>query len=275
MIGVMTRLPLLAPLLVLLGGLAGTARAQQGEWDPRRIYASREALEALQKRYEASAESPAYSQVLRDQARQQAEALQQRLENGDFQIGDRIRLMVERESTLTDTFTVVSGPEVVLPTIGAVPLKGVLRSEVEPYLSREIARYVRDPVVHARSFIRVSIAGEVARPGFYTLPTDIVISDALQAAQGFTPNAKLNDITIQRQNRRVWDARALQTAIAEGSTLDQLNVRAGDQIVVAARAPGLGTFESPLRTVLMVLTIPATVFGLIVLFRGGSGGGGL
>lgn len=269
----MIKLRLLASIL-LLTGLAGPALAQQTEWDPRRVYATRASLEALYRRYQASAESPAYSDVLREQARQQAEALQQRLANGDFQIGDRIRLAVERETALTDTFSVVSGPEVVLPTIGAVSLKGVLRSEVEEYLGREVARYVRDPVVHARSFIRVSIAGEVARPGFYTLPTDIVISDALQAAQGFTPNAKLNDITIQRQNRKVWDARTLQVAIAEGSTLDQLSVRAGDQIVVAGRRAGLGTFESPLRTVLMIITIPAAIFGLVALFGGGGGGGG-
>jgi protein involved in polysaccharide export with SLBB domain len=262
----MIRLRLLVPIL-LLAGLAGSARAQQTEWDPRRVYATRESLEALYQRYQASAESPAYSEVLREQAREQAEALHQRLENGDFQVGDRIRLAVERESTLTDTFTVVAGPELVLPTLGAVSLKGVLRSEIQDYLTTHIARYVRDPAVQARSYIRLSIQGEVTRPGFYTLPTDIVISDALQAAQGFTPNARLSDITILRQNRKVWDAPNLQRAIARGNTLDQLSVRAGDLIVVGAKPRNLGSFAGGAQTLLYIITIPAAVTGLIAIFK--------
>jgi len=262
----MINLRLLASIL-LLTGLAGPALAQQTEWDPRRVYATRESLESLYRRYQASAESPAYSEFLREQARQLAEGVHQRLENGDFQVGDRIRLVVERETALTDTFTVVAGPEVVLPTLGAVSLKGVLRSEIQDYLTTQIARYVRDPAVQARSYIRLSIQGEVARPGFYTLPTDIVISDALQAAQGFTPNAKLSDITILRQNQRVWDASAMQRAIAGGSTLDQLSVRAGDQIVVGAKPRGIGSFEGSTRVLLAIVTIPAAIAGLIAIFK--------
>ena len=60
--------------------------------------ATRESLEALYHRYQASAESPAYSEVLRAEAQRLAAGVQQRLENGDFQIGDRIRLAVERET---------------------------------------------------------------------------------------------------------------------------------------------------------------------------------
>jgi protein involved in polysaccharide export with SLBB domain len=262
----MTRLRCLLPIL-LLGALAAPVWAQQTQWDPRRVYASRESLEALYQRYQASAESPAYSEFLREQARQLADGVHQRLENGDFQVGDRIRLAVERETTLTDTFTVVAGPEVVLPTLGAVSLKGVLRSEIQDYLTTQIARYVRDPAVQARSYIRLSIQGEVARPGFYTLPTDIVISDALQAAQGFTPNAKLGDITILRQNQRVWDAPAMQRAIAGGSTLDQLSVRAGDLIVVGSKPRGLGSFLGGTQTLLYIITIPTAIAGLIAIFK--------
>ena len=37
---------------------------------------------------------------------------------GEFQIGDRILLVVEGDTALTDTFTVHTGPAITLPTIG-------------------------------------------------------------------------------------------------------------------------------------------------------------
>src|SRR5437899_12782544 len=85
----------------------------------------------------------------------------------EFQIGDRILLRVEGDSSLSDTFTVSRGPALVLRVIGEVPLAGVRRADIEPYLARQIGRFLKDPVVHARALIRVSILSEVARPGFY------------------------------------------------------------------------------------------------------------
>src|SRR2546426_3476209 len=37
-----------------------------------------------------------------------------------------------------------------LPVVGTVSLKGALRSELQPIVTREIAGFIRDPVVHAR-----------------------------------------------------------------------------------------------------------------------------
>src|SRR5712675_1844786 len=77
-----------------------------------------------------------------------------------FQVGDRILLVVEGDSALSDTFTVVAGPAIELPVIGAVSLAGVTRAGVEAHLVRELGRYLKNPVVHARPLIRLSILGE-------------------------------------------------------------------------------------------------------------------
>jgi hypothetical protein len=90
-----------------------------------------------------------------------------------FQVGDRILLSVEGDSALTDTFTVVAGPVLRLPQIGDISLASVPRSGIEPYLTRELGRYINDPVVSARALIRISVMGEVARPGFYAVPIDL------------------------------------------------------------------------------------------------------
>ncbi|TMG13905.1 MAG: hypothetical protein E6I06_01835, partial [Chloroflexi bacterium] len=72
---------------------------------------------------------------------------------GAFQVGDRVLLRVEGDSALSGTFAVGPGPALTLPEIGEIPLIGVRRADVEAYLGRELARYLKEPVVHAKALI--------------------------------------------------------------------------------------------------------------------------
>lgn len=248
---------------VSLCSIPARVPAQVENWDPGRIQVTRQDLMDLLQRLEQAAQSDAYSDGLRARSRKEAALIRTRLEEGDFQVGDRIGLVVENEQQLTDTFTVKEERVLSLPVIGDVPLKGVLRAELEPHLTRAISRYVRDPVVHARSLIRVSILGEVPRPGFYLVPTDMVITDALMQAGGPATTSNLTKIRIERGGERLWEGEPLQRAIAEGRTLDQLSLQAGDRVVV----PKLKRVsETGVRTAILILSIPAAIFGLTRLF---------
>ena len=180
----------------------------------------------------------------------------------DFQVGDRILLRVEGDSALSDTFTVVAGPALGLPAIGDVPLIGVRRADLETYLTRELSRYLRDPVVHARALIRVSVVGEVARPGFYAVPLDLVLADALMVAGGPTQDAKVDRLRIVRGESSLWSGNRLQTAIARGATLDELGLRAGDRIDVPG---GRRDPDSKWRLAGLIVTTVATVVTVITV----------
>lgn len=169
-----------------------------------------------------------------------------------FQVGDRILLVVEGDSTLSDTFTVVAGPAIELPVIGAVSLAGVTRAGVEAHLVRELGRYLKNPVVHARPLIRLSILGEVARPGFYAVPTDLVLADALMVAGGPTQEARADKLRIHRGGSVVWGGLKLQAEIARGATLEELGLRAGDRLEV----PKGRDAESTVRIIGVLVTIP-------------------
>lgn len=212
------------------------------------------------------ATSPAYSETLRERTRQEAELIQARLTLGDFQVGDRILLSVDNQPALSDTFLVDQGPVLTLATIGDVPLRGVLRSELKTHLTQYLGRFLRDPIVRARGLVRISIMGAVGRPGFYTFPGEVNLTDAIMAAGGPAGNAKIDAIRVERGNSRVWEGDRLQQAMIEGRTLDQLNVRAGDRIVVPQRSGGLGGAESTLRSFGLLLSIPATIFALSRIF---------
>lgn len=169
-----------------------------------------------------------------------------------FQVGDRILLVVEGDSILSDTFTVVAGPAIELPVIGAVSLAGVPRTGIEAHLARELARYLKNSVVHARALIRLSILGEVARPGFYAVPTDLVLADALMVAGGPTHEARADKLRIHRGGGVVWGGPRLQQEIARGATLEELGLRAGDRVEV----PKGRDAESTVRIIGVLIGIP-------------------
>src|SRR5690606_40435943 len=102
--------------------------AQSRSWDPTGLQLTRPELEQMLELYERAAASG--STV----AREEADLIRRRLSDGDLQAGDRIVLAVEGHTELTDTFSVNGTRSIVLPEIGAVPLGGVLRSELETYM---------------------------------------------------------------------------------------------------------------------------------------------
>ena len=173
----------------------------------------------------------------------------------DFQVGDRILLVVEGDSILTDTFTVVAGPAIQLPVIGAVSLAGVPRKGLEAHMRQQLARYLKDPVVHARALIRLSIQGAITRPGFYAVPTDLVLADALMVAGGPIQEARVEKMRIRRNGSQIWSGAKLQTAMARGATLEELGLRAGDQIDV----PRGRDTESTVRIVGGVATVVVAI----------------
>ena len=179
-----------------------------------------------------------------------------------FQVGDRILLHVEGDSALSDTFTVVAGPALRLPAIGEISLAGVRRTDLEAHLTRELGRYIKDPVVQARALIRISVVGEVTRPGYYAVPSDLVVADALMVAGGATKDARVDRLRILRGDASLWSGNALQTEIARGATLENLGIRAGDRIQVPG---GQRDPESKWRILGIIVGTVASAVGVIAL----------
>jgi protein involved in polysaccharide export with SLBB domain len=247
-------------MLVLIAGLllasASAVSAQSGRgWDPTGLQLSRAELQDLLARYDETAGSDAYSGTLRNRARMEAALLRQRLEEGDLRVGDRVMLLVEGHENLSDTFNVVAGRKLVLPTLGEVSLEGVLRSELQPHLEAYIGRYINSPIVHARSLIRVEIRGAVGRPGFYMMPSDLLLTDALMLAGGPQTRAELDRTRIERGRDVIWSGDRLREAMIEGKTLDQLSVRAGDNIIVPESRDRISSIRNGLWLLSAVSTV--------------------
>ncbi|HTG83726.1 MAG TPA: SLBB domain-containing protein, partial [Gemmatimonadales bacterium] len=80
--------------------------------------------------------------------------------------------------------------------------------------------------------IRLAVLGAVGKQGFYQVPADLLISDAIMAAGGPSGAADPNLSKVMRSSTKILTETDVTDAIVRGATLDQLNLRAGDQIVV-------------------------------------------
>jgi outer membrane murein-binding lipoprotein Lpp len=197
------------------------------------LQASRQDLTALLADLEQAATVGSREERQRAEAR--AARVRQRLDQGDFRAGDQIHLEVRGEPNLSGDYIVEPGPSLVLPDVGDVSLAGVLRSELQDHLRQELGRVLQNPNVRTRTMIRLGIIGEVGSPGFFAIPASAVLEDAVMTAGGPTRSANLNRIRIERSGEVVWKDDPLQQAMLEAQTLDQLNLQAGDRIVVPAK----------------------------------------
>lgn len=234
-----------AALAAALGVFASQAVAQQAtvpdsasrrasDSTQRTAQATRAQLEALAGQYEREAQS-ATDGAVRSQKMAAATAVRDRLRNGDFQVGDRVALVVRGDSSLSDTVSVRAGRVIQLKGLPDIPLQGVLHSELDGYLEKELGKYLRNPEVEATSLVRLALLGQVAHPGFYSFPADMTLSDAIMIAGGPTQGGDVNKTVVKRNDKIAFNDKVVQQAFASGTTLDQMNLRAGDEVVVGEK----------------------------------------
>jgi hypothetical protein len=220
-----------------------------------RLLATRAALESEWRRLSADP-SP------NDADRRLSAEIRARLEQGDFRPGDRVVLEVVDEPALTDTFTVTGARTLPMPPPATEPmaLEGVLRSELEDHARDFLNRFLVNASVRAHSLVRLSVHGEVARGGFHGLPPGAALADLLVAAGGTTPDADADEMYIARNGEKILENEELQTAFAQGRTIDQALLQEGDQLIV--QDDGGGGFQDNLRFLWVIVSLAGGIYGL-------------
>ena len=87
-----------------------------------------------------------------------------------------------------------------MPVIGTITTTGFTIYQLQDYIAKKIANYVKEPVVivHYQQF-EVNVLGEVKVPGVKKFTTDkVTILDALGASGDLTDFGRRNDITVIR-----------------------------------------------------------------------------
>jgi len=204
--------------------------------DARRSMVTRKELTAALEEIERGLSSSAYSSSLKNAKRAEATAIRERLDEGDMRPGDEIKIDILSEPGLSAIYTVTPARSILLPGGAEIKMRGVLRSEIQVYLTAQLKQLVNDPSVTASASVRLSFSGGVNKPGFYSVPADMLLSQAIQTiAFGPSPQAVWKKSQILRGTVVIIDGREFADALLRGRTIDQLNVQAGDEISVATK----------------------------------------
>lgn len=227
-------------------GIALTPGPASGQSQESRLsQATRAQIEMSLVEAEKIIASSGYSGRIKDAKRKEIELLRSRITDGDLQPGDQVILVVAGESTLTGSFVVGPARTLALPGIPDISVKGLLRSEVPDFLTNELKKYLRNPTVQAYTTMRLSFLGGVGRPGYYQMPAQALLDSAIMTAGG-PGGVDPANTKIERNGKEILSKEAFRVALVEGRTLDQLNLRAGDEILVGgsrtSAGPGRGGF---------------------------------
>lgn len=238
--------------LVLLAGVAWDLNAQV-QTPVNRALATREDLEAA---LAAANQKDRQKLSNRDRA-----ILEERLEEGDFRMGDRVFVTIQSDKIVTDTFTVLTGQGLTLPDMDTVQLHGVLRSELQQTLQNHVSKYIRTPNVKAEALLRVGVLGAVNRPGYYSVRADLPVGDLPMVATGLAGDADLKKVQILRDGKEYWPRDDVRRAMASGQSVDLMGLKGGDEFVVGRRGAGLGP------TLLILTGIASLATTVILLAR--------
>ena len=143
--------------------------------------------------------------------------------------GDKIKVIVFNEETLSGEVSVGTDGSISLPLIGAVVAKGKAPRDLALEVQGRLADgYLREPKVSIEisTYRPFFILGEVKAPGQYPYASGLTVMNAIATAQGFTPRADKKNAYI----------RAAGANEEQGMKLTpDLRVRPGDTIRVGER----------------------------------------
>ncbi|PNU04780.1 sugar ABC transporter substrate-binding protein [Novosphingobium guangzhouense] len=118
--------------------------------------------------------------------------------------GDKLRIVVFDEPSLTGEYEVATSGAVTLPLISDVPASGSTTGQVADAITGKLAQggYVLNPrvAVDIVSYRPFYILGEVGKPGEYTYAGELSLLQAVAKAGGFTARANKGTIVVMRKS---------------------------------------------------------------------------
>lgn len=143
--------------------------------------------------------------------------------------GDRIRVTVFEQESLTNTYTVDKAGYLALPLVGAVAARGKTTEEVQRTVTGALANgFLRNPdvSVQVEQYRPFFVMGEVTNGGQYTYVPGMTAQNAVAIAGGFNARADHRTVDITRQ---------VNGQVVTGRVLTSDPVQPGDTITVHER----------------------------------------
>lgn len=150
--------------------------------------------------------------------------------------GDVIQVVVWRNEHLSKTVPIRPDGKISLPLVDDLQAAGTTPSQLKEMVAKGLRHYIDNPIVTVIvsevNNYKVSVLGEVKKPGVYLLKGRTTVLEAISMAEGFTEFATTNNILLMKKakgQRYRFDYRAY----VSGENLDQnVYLDPGDTIIV-------------------------------------------
>jgi polysaccharide biosynthesis/export protein len=216
--------------------------------------------------------------------------------------GDLIKVNVFEVPEYTGEYQVPPGGAINLPLIGSVSVLGLTTEQAADEIARRYSRFLKRPLISVNLLsprpINVFVAGEVTRPGSYTLslqggagnnpgvqfPTVLA---AITTAQGATLSADVTQVQLRRRLGRTSQEQVINLNLKEliqtGRLSQDITLRDGDTIFIPTAtnfnladarnlsAANFAADPSRPRTVAIIGEVNRP--GTYLVTQGGDGGG--
>ena len=158
----------------------------------------------------------------------------------EYRIGpeDTLQISVWKNEALTRTVPVRPDGKISFPLLNDLDVAGYTPMQVRDILAKRLEEYMPAPevsviVIEPRSF-KVSVMGEVAKPGRFELRSRTTVLDLLALAGGLNQFAAKSKIAILRPDGKGVKRIPFNysKAIAAGGEQENLYVQSGDIVVV-------------------------------------------
>lgn len=155
-------------------------------------------------------------------------------------VGDLVKIVVYEHDDLTTEDRITDSGTVSFPYLGEVTVGGLTKGEAENRFTTLLngGKFIKNPQVSVRILQyrepKVSVLGQVNRPGRYPVEPYKTVLDALADAGGLSPLAEDQVVVLRRQGDRTAKYEInLHTTVVAGNLNDVLTIQDGDIISVA------------------------------------------
>jgi polysaccharide biosynthesis/export protein len=135
--------------------------------------------------------------------------------------GDRLRITVFEQESLTGTYSVDQAGYIAFPLVGSVPARGRSIQELEGVIAAKLREgYLRSPdvTVEVDQYRSFFIMGEVGAAGQYSYVPGMTVQNAIAIAGGFSTRANA-DITRKINGEVITGRVTISDPIMAGDTI--------------------------------------------------------
>jgi polysaccharide export outer membrane protein len=180
--------------------------------------------------------------------------------------GDVVKINVFQAEELSTEERVTDDGTIVLPLVGAVAVAGLTSEQAETEIAAVLGKdYLQNPQVDVfvseYANMKVSVGGEVKRPGVFGLTGQTTLLQAIAEAGGLTDVAKPQETIVFRQDPTGGDIKAYVVDLKQvqrGELSDPL--LAGNDKVLVPKAGGRAVIKEFTNTAAKFISFRAITF---------------